>query len=85
MHTFTMTEHQARNIHQLASSHISAIKNWTLTRVEAGDLAGAQDLARQAREFQEIFAAFNMNAKHEIAAATGKELETAHTVRPRSF
>lgn len=81
MFTFTMSETQARNIHNMARSHTQALKNWMATAVEAGNLDRAQELCRELRQHEEIFAAFNMQAKHEIAEHTGKPVQTEITVR----
>lgn len=83
-HTFTMSETQARRVHDLASSHIQALKNWTASAVESGNLAKAQELVADMRAFQAIFAAFNITAKHDVAEATGKPLVTSHNVEERS-
>lgn len=85
MHTFQMTEAKAVLVHNVVSSHMAALKNWTASKVERGDLDGAQKLVAELREYEALFAAFNMPAKHDIANATGKPLETAHTVREGRF
>ncbi len=82
-HTYTMSEAQAARVHALASSHLSALKNWMVTAVERGDLIGAQKLAEEVRAHQAIFAAFNIAANHEIAGYTGRPLEVNHSVDER--
>lgn len=81
--TFTMSEEQARAIHKLVASHNSALKNWTATAVENGDLARAQELVKELRAHQALFAAFNMDAKHEIALHRGLPVERNIAVQDR--
>lgn len=81
MHTFVMTLEQANMIHQLAASQIAAIKNWMVTAVERGDLERAQKLAVELRQYQSIFAAFNMSACEEIAKLSGTAMEQYHHLR----
>lgn len=84
MFNFTMSEAQARNVHKVVSSHMQALKNWTAGRVESGDLEGAQKLVEELREYEALFAAFNMDAKHDIAKFSDKPLQTEITVQNRS-
>ena len=84
-HTFSMTEEKADMVHKLVSSHIQALQNWTASAVERGDLIGAQELVRQQRDHETLFAAFNMPAKHTIAKHSEKELKTEHVVREGKF
>ena len=83
LHTFTMTEEQARLIHEMAADRMAAHKNWTASAVESGKFEYAQELVAKLRKHEDIFAAFNMTAKHEIAQHTGKALETSHVVKER--
>lgn len=80
-HTFIMSEKQAKLVHQVVASHMAALKNWIVSAVERGDLAKAQILAQELREFGNLFAAFNMDAKYQIAEITGNPVEIAHVVR----
>ncbi len=84
MFNFQMSEKQARNLHTVVDSHCQSLKNWTASRVEAGDLEGAKKLVEELREYQALFAAFNMDAKHDIAKHTSKPLETSVVVADRS-
>lgn len=81
MHTFTMTEAQARLIHDMAREQCEALKNWIVSAVEQGELQRAQLLSRQLRDHQVIFAGFNMTAIKERAERNGHAPETVHAVR----
>lgn len=82
--TLSMPEPQARNLHRVVASHMQALKNWAASRVESGDLAGAQALVAELREFEELYAATNIDAKYIIATATGKPVLTEIYVQNRS-
>ena len=64
MHTFNLTisQHQLSNVHKVVDSHIKALKNWIASRVESGDLEGAQKLTAELREYEALFAASNVEA-----------------------
>lgn len=81
MHTFTMTEKQARLIHDMARERIAAHHNWIASAVESGDLTRAQLLTRALREHQAIFAGFNMTAILERGERAGMAPDTDHVVR----
>lgn len=83
LHTFTMSEGKARLVHQVVDSHMQALKNWMASAVEAGDLERAQKLIAELREYEALYAAFNMTAKLEIAEHTGKPVATMHRVQAR--
>lgn len=83
MFTFNMSEAQARNVHKVISSHCQALKNWTASAVEDGKLEYAQKLVKELREYQALFAAFNMDAKHEIAKARELPVERNIAVQDR--
>lgn len=83
LHTFTMAEATATLVHKLVDSHMHALKNWTASAVERGELERAQELVKELRQHEKLFAAFNMPAKREIAAHTGKPLVTQHDVHTR--
>lgn len=80
-HTFTMTEAKAELVHAVVSDRCQSIKNWMAGAVESGDLEYAQRLVKQLRDYETLFAAFNMPAKHQIADGSKKPLETNHRVR----
>lgn len=84
MFTFKMSEKQARNVHEMAKGHCGSLKNWIVSAVESGDLPRAKTLAAELREFQALFAAFNIDAKHDIAKYTGKPIVTEITVEERA-
>lgn len=84
-HTFVMTERKAELIHKIVDSHSQALKNWIVGHVENGDLVSAQELAHELREYHSLFAAFNMQAKREIAGWGDKELVVEHVVREGRF
>lgn len=79
-HTFTMNEHKATLVFNVVKSHIAALKNWTASAVETGDIEKAQGLVNDLREYEKLFAAFNIHAKHEIAEYTGKPVKTDHVI-----
>lgn len=79
-HTFTMSEEQAKRVFAVIESQCGALKNWTCTAVEQGDMIRANSHVEELRAYQAIFAAFNMPAKHAFADVTGKALVTSHTV-----
>ena len=80
MFKFTMSEKQARNVHSVVNSHCQALKNWIVTAVENDQHDRAKELTRELRQYQALYAAFNMTAKHEIAQHSGKTLQTEITV-----
>lgn len=81
MHTFTMTLEQAKLIHAMTADRMAALKNWTATAVEQGDLAYAQTLVADLRKHEAIFAGFNMKSKEDLATSTGKPMPQAHILR----
>lgn len=83
MFTFTMSEAQARNLHKVVDSHCQSLKNWIASRVEDGDLERAQELTRELRQYQALYAAFNMDAKHEIAKGRNLPVEQNIAVKDR--
>ena len=80
---FKMSEAQAVNIHKMAETHCATLKNHIAMYVEQGKLEEAQKLCRELREHQAIFAAFNREASHAIAAHTGKPVEMVRIVEDR--
>lgn len=83
LHTFEMTEAQAEMIHARVGSHMQALKNWSASAVEQGDLPRAQKLVAELRAHEVLYAVFNMPAKHDIAKGSGKPLETTHSTLAR--
>jgi hypothetical protein len=77
---YAMSEEQARRIHKLAESEMFALKNHTAMYVEQGNLEKAQECVKELRAQQAIFAAFNIDAKYDIAKYCGKPLVTTETV-----
>ena len=80
LHSFRMTEAKAALVHKLVDEHCQALKNWIASAVEQGELVRAGNLVRELREYQELYAAFNMPAKHEIARHSDKPLVYEHFV-----
>lgn len=80
-HTFMMTERKAELVHKVVGSHMQALKNWACGAVESGDIEYAQKLVAELREYESLYAAFNMTAKREIAGYTEKAIVIAHDVR----
>lgn len=76
MFTFTMSEAQARNVHAVVHSQCQALKNWIVTAVENDQPERAKEYTRELRQYQALYAAFNMTAKHEISQHSGKPLQT---------
>lgn len=81
-HHFEMSEDQARNVHRVVASHIAALHNHIATGVETNDtgVLEPKKLVAELREFQALFAAFNMDSKHQYADASGKPIKTTHIV-----
>lgn len=84
MLNFQMSEAQAVNIHKMADTHCKTLKNHIAMYVEKGDLAQAQKLCAELREHQAIFAAFNREASHQIAAWSNKPVDNTRIVEDRS-
>jgi hypothetical protein len=82
---FSMSRAQAERIHQMAKSHIYALKNYMQTAVERDDLPKAKEYAAEIRAYQAIFAAFNMEAKIDIAEMRGKTVERNTVVCEANF
>lgn len=80
MHKFIMTETKAEAIHALIASHNIALKNWIASAVERGELERAQELVAELRSHELLFAAFNMQAKRDIAKNLNRAIETNHHV-----
>lgn len=78
MHRFNynMSQRQAELIFAQVASHIGALKNWTASAVERGELERAQTLVGELREYEKLYAAFNIEAKFFIARNTDKPVET---------
>jgi hypothetical protein len=85
MHTFRMTESKAELVHAVVSSHMEALKNWIVGAVESGNLPYAQELATQLRDYQTLYAAFNIDAKYTIAEHSPHGLTIEHDVREGRF
>lgn len=81
MFTFTMSEAQARNVHAVVHSQCQALKNWIVTAVENDQPERAKEYARELRQYQALYAAFNMTAKHEIAKGRNLPVEQNIAVR----
>ncbi len=84
-HTFTMTERKAELVHKIVDNHMQSLKNWACGAVESGDLEYAQKLVSELREYERLYAAFNMVSKREVAAWTNKALVVDHDVRETRF
>jgi len=76
-----MTEKYAELIHETISDRISTYKNWIASAVEDQDFDRAQKLTKTLREYQAIYAAFNMQAKNDYARSYVKPIRTNHVVR----
>lgn len=79
--TFHMSEEQAQRVHDLASSHLFALKNWIASAVECGKDDRAREMVGELRAYEAIFAGFNVKSARDIAEHTGKPLEVTRTVR----
>lgn len=85
LHTFEMTEAQAKLVFGLVSAEIGAIKNWMSNAIERGEVDRASKLVGDLRQYEALFAQFNIDVKHAIADAAGVELVTLHPRRyPRN-
>jgi len=80
---FTMSEEQARNVHKVVDSHSQALKNWIASAVESEDYERAHRMVDELRQYQALYAAFNLTARFEIAEATGKPVERIRHVEDR--
>jgi hypothetical protein len=85
IHTFRMTEAKADLLHKIIDSHMGSLKNWIVGAVESGNLPYAQALAIELREYQTLYAAFNMQAKYDIAKHSIAGLIIEHEVREGRF
>ena len=74
-------EHQVERIHRMAKSDIATLHNHIASHVERGEHEKAQELVKELRELQNIFAQTNVDAKLLIAESSGKPVET--DVQPR--
>lgn len=81
---FIMSDKQATNVHKLVASHIAALKNYIASAVEDGKLERAKRHVAELREYEALFAAFNITAKYEIAEFTSKPIERTIQVQDRS-
>lgn len=53
-------------LHGLIADQLASTKNWTLSAVERGDLAKAQQLTAEARVLQELYASFNIKVRRDL-------------------
>lgn len=74
--TFIMSEAQARRLHKLIDSQCGALKNYTASAVEEGDLITAQEHVVELRACQALYAATNIDAKYTIAKGSNTPLQT---------
>lgn len=81
--TFTMSDDQARNVHKVVSSYCESLKNWMASAVESEDYERSHRYVDELRQYQALYAAFNITAKYEIAEATSKEVERNIQVQER--
>jgi hypothetical protein len=81
LHVFKMNEDRAMLVHRVIADHTQAMKNWIASAVEHDDFERAKALAAELREYQALFAAFNMEGKHSVAEASGAPVQTIHSVR----
>jgi hypothetical protein len=79
MHTFKLTFDQAVLVPQVVDSHMQALKNWTASAVENGNLERAQRLVKELREYERLYAAFNVKSKQETARHLGKPMSVEHS------
>lgn len=77
---YNMSERQAQLIHAQVASHMQALQNWTVSAVERGEWDRAKGLVEEYREYERLYAAFNVDAKRQTADYTGKPLETDITI-----
>lgn len=79
-HTFRMSRQQAELVFKVIASHRAALKNWTMSSVAHGDFDKAQEYAREDREYNELYKAFNVVVDAEIREVTGLPRKTEHQV-----
>lgn len=81
MHTFKMSFDQAVLIHQVVDSHTQTLKNWIASAVESGDIERANHLVAELREYQTLFAAFNLKSRQETSRQLNRPMPTEHFVK----
>jgi hypothetical protein len=82
--TFVMPDKQANNVHKVVASHIAALKNYIASAAEDGKLERAKRYVAELREYEALFAAFNVTAKYEIAEFSKKPVERTIQVKDRN-
>lgn len=65
---YTVTPDEALALHKLVDDHMFALKNWMAMYVENGNLAKAQELCKELRFHERMFAKLNVKVHREIAA-----------------
>jgi hypothetical protein len=63
---YELTEAQAALVHQVVASHCQALKNWTASRVEHGKFDDAQELVKELRKYEQLFALTNVEAHRSL-------------------
>lgn len=81
VHNFKLTVAEAEIIHDLVKDRIAAQHNWIATAVENGNTDKATAMVKELRDYQMLFATFNMKSKRDTAEFTGKPMPTEHEPR----
>ena len=82
VHTFHIGEGEAIMIHGLVASHMATLKNWIVSKVERMDWDGSATLVKELREYEKLYACFNMEAKRQIAETKGDKMTHEHFTMP---
>lgn len=80
-HKFEMTFDQAVLVHKIIDERTQALKNWIASAIECDQPGRAKTLVAELREYEKLYAAFNLRAKQETSQYTGKPMKTEHFVR----
>lgn len=65
---YELTEREAELAFKQVSDHCSALKNWMASAVERGDIDAAQELVKELREHQDLYAKLNVSSHRVIDA-----------------
>lgn len=74
MFTFEMNEAQAHRVFSTVKDRTAALKNWIVSNVESGNFEKAQELATELRQYQKLYAAFNIESKKATSEQLGKPI-----------
>lgn len=70
--TVMLGEHEMQLAFTTVAGHVQALKNWIVSAVEAEEFQRAKALTKELKEYRDLFAKLNVEAKKQIAAAKPK-------------